>query len=109
MQKNSPYDIVKHLMMTEKSALLKEENKYAFKVAVKATKLEIAAAVQEIYGVKVKSVNILNFMGKLKRVGRSPIPGRRSSWKKAVALPRLSRGTRVSLKKSAPTAIRRFP
>ena len=31
MQKNSPYDIVKHLMMTEKSALLKEENKYAFK------------------------------------------------------------------------------
>ena len=84
MQKNSPYDIVKHLMMTEKSALLKEQNKYAFRVAVKATKLEIAAAVQEIYGVKVKSVNILNFMGKLKRAGRSPIPGRRANWKKAV-------------------------
>ena len=75
----------------EKSALLKEENKYAFKVAVKATKLEIAAAVQEIYGVKVKSVNILNFMGKLKRVGRSPIPGRRASWKKAVVT--LAEGT----------------
>ena len=84
MKFNSPYDIVKHLMMTEKSALLKEQNKYAFRVAVKATKLEVAAAIEEIYGVKVKSVNVLNFMGKLKRAGRSPIPGRRASWKKAV-------------------------
>ena len=41
MKFNSPYDIVKHLMMTEKSALLKEQNKYAFRVAVKATKLEV--------------------------------------------------------------------
>lgn len=82
--KNSPYDIVKHLMMTEKSALLREQNKYAFKVDVKSTKLEIASAVEQIYGVKVKSVNILNFLGKLKRQGRSPIPGRRASWKKAV-------------------------
>ena len=84
MKFNSPYDIVKHLMMTEKSALLKEQNKYAFRVAVKATKLEVAAAIEEIYGVKVKSVNVFNFMGKLKRAGRSPIPGRRASWKKAV-------------------------
>ncbi|MBO7146685.1 MAG: 50S ribosomal protein L23 [Lentisphaeria bacterium] len=91
MIKNSPYDIVKHIMMTEKSALLKAENKYAFKVAPKATKLEVAAAVQEIYGVKVKSVNMMNFMGKLKRAGRSPIPGRRASWKKAVVT--LSEGT----------------
>ena len=44
MKKNSPYDIVKHLMMTEKSALLKEQNQYAFRVAVDATKLEVAAA-----------------------------------------------------------------
>jgi len=84
MIKTSPYDIVKHIMMTEKSAVLKEQNKYAFKVAPKATKLEVADAVEQIYGVKVKSVNMLNFMGKLKRAGRSPIPGRRANWKKAV-------------------------
>lgn len=84
MIKSSPYDIVKNIMMTEKATVLKEQNQYAFKVASKATKLEVAAAVEEIYGVKVKSVNMLNYKGKSKRSGRSPIPGRRADWKKAV-------------------------
>ena len=43
-----------------------------------------ADAVEEIYGVKVKSVNMLNYKGKPKRSGRSPLPGRRANWKKAV-------------------------
>jgi large subunit ribosomal protein L23 len=84
MIKSSPYDIVKNIMMTEKATVLKEQNQYAFKVASKATKLEVADAVAEIYGVKVKSVNMLNYKGKPKRSGRSPIPGRRADWKKAV-------------------------
>ncbi len=84
MIKSSPYDIVKNIMMTEKATILKEKNQYAFKVAPKATKLEVADAVEEIYGVKVKSVNMLNYKGKPKRSGRSPIPGRRANWKKAV-------------------------
>ena len=84
MIKSSPYDIVKNIMMTEKATVLKEKNQYAFKVASKATKLEVADAVAEIYGVKVKSVNMLNYKGKPKRSGRSPIPGRRADWKKAV-------------------------
>ena len=84
MIKSSPYDIVKNIMMTEKATILKEKNKYAFKVAPKATKLEVADAVEEIYGVKVKSVNMLNYKGKPKRSGRSPLPGRRADWKKAV-------------------------
>lgn len=84
MIKSSPYDIVKNIMMTEKATILKEKNQYAFKVAPKATKLEVADAVEEIYGVKVKSVNMLNYKGKPKRSGRSPIHGRRANWKKAV-------------------------
>ena len=84
MIKSSPYDIVKNIMMTEKATILKEKNQYAFKVAPKATKLEVADAVEKIYGVKVKSVNMLNYKGKPKRSGRSPLPGRRTDWKKAV-------------------------
>lgn len=80
----SAYETIIHLMMTEKGALLKEKNQYAFKVDPKASKFEIAAAVEAIYGVKVKSVNTMNYQGKPKRAGRSPMVGRRSNWKKAV-------------------------
>ncbi len=80
----SAYDVVIHIMMTEKSTVLKEQNQYAFKVNPRATKLEVASAVEKLYGVKVKSVNMINYKGKPKRAGRSPIVGRRSGWKKAV-------------------------
>ena len=83
MTKN-PDDIIRNILVTEKSAVLKEANQYAFKVAPKASKLEVADAIETIYGVKVKSVNILNCKGKPKRSGRSPIPGKRPDWKKAV-------------------------
>jgi len=42
-------------------------------------------------GVKVKSVNIMNYTGKLKRVGKNPVRGRRSNWKKAIVT--LAEGT----------------
>ena len=78
------YEIIRNILVTEKSAVLKEANEYAFKVAPKATKLEVADAIEEIYGVKVKSVNIIHCKGKMKRAGRSPRPGKRPDWKKAV-------------------------
>ncbi len=81
--KNS-YDIIRHILVTEKSAVLKEHKQYAFKVRPDASKFEIAKAVAEIYGVKVKAVNIINCLGKKKRAGRSPIKGQRPDWKKAV-------------------------
>lgn len=96
----SAYDIIKNIMMTEKCNLLMQggakaagstKNQFVFKVCTCANKQEIASAVEEIYGVKVKSVNIMNYTGKLKRIGRSPKAGRRSSWKKAVVA--LSEGT----------------
>jgi large subunit ribosomal protein L23 len=79
-----PYDIVKTMLITEKSAVLKEQNKYAFKVNTKCSKLEVADAVENIYGVKVKSVNVINYDGKPKRSGRSIVMGRRPNWKKAI-------------------------
>lgn len=80
----TPYDIIQTLMLTEKSAILKERNQYAFKVGKKFSKLEIADAVEKLYEVKVSSVNVINYKGKRKRAGRSPMMGRRPDWKKAV-------------------------
>jgi large subunit ribosomal protein L23 len=86
-----PYDIVQTMLVTEKSAVLKEQNKYAFKVNPKCSKLEVADAVEKIYGVKVESVNVLNYDGKPKRSGRSIVMGRRNNWKKAIVT--LAEGT----------------
>ncbi len=79
----SPYETIVNLMTTEKGALLKEQNQYAFKVANGASKFEIANAIEAIYGVKVKSVNTINYLGKPKRQGRAKA-GRRADWKKAI-------------------------
>ena len=57
--------------------------KYAFEVAKDANKIEIAKAVEEIFGVTVIKVTTLNVRGKAKRTGRFPA-GRRANWKKAM-------------------------
>ena len=70
-------------MITEQSMAESENKKYVFEVDRGATKIEIAKAVEEVFGVKVVKVNTLHVTGKLKRTGRYPA-GRQSSWKKAV-------------------------
>ena len=57
--------------------------KYVFEVAKDATKVEIAKAVEEIFGVRVIKVTTLHVNGKTKRVGANP-QGKTRSWKKAV-------------------------
>ncbi|RCK09597.1 50S ribosomal protein L23 [Bacillus licheniformis] len=52
------------------SADLMTEKKYTFEVDVKANKTEVKDAVEQIFGVKVEKVNIMNYKGKFKRVGR---------------------------------------
>ncbi len=47
-----------------------DENKYTFEVAVKANKTEVKQAIEELFNVDVKNVNIMNVRGKLKRMGR---------------------------------------
>lgn len=77
------YDIIKRPIITERSMAGAEFKKYTFEVAKDANKIEIAKAVEEIFGVKVAKVNTLNMYGKEKRQGRFPA-GRRPSWKKAM-------------------------
>ena len=77
------YDIIKRPIITEKSMAQTEFKKYTFEVAKDANKIEIAKAVEEIFGVKVSKVNTINVDGKEKRTGRYPA-GRRPSFKKAI-------------------------
>ncbi len=76
------YDIILEPILSEKSYDGIPVKKYAFKVLKSATKTQIKAAVEKIFGVKVKKVNTSNYDGKLKRMGRNE--GRRSAYKKAI-------------------------
>ena len=76
------YDIVIKPIITEQSMEGADEKKYVFEVAKDANKVEIAKAVEEIFGVKVAKVNTINYDGKAKRLGAGR-PGHRKSWKKA--------------------------
>jgi large subunit ribosomal protein L23 len=62
------YDIVKKPIITEKSAMLMEDNKYTFEVLYTANKTEIKQAIEEIF--EVDKVNVINSKPKSKRVGR---------------------------------------
>jgi large subunit ribosomal protein L23 len=76
------YDTILSPVITEKATLLSEKNKVVFRVALDATKDEIAAAVEELFKVQVVKVNTLNTKGKTKRF-RGHL-GRRSDVKKAI-------------------------
>ena len=80
----NPYSIIETILVTERSMELAEENKYVFKVSPDANKIDIRVAIENIYDVKVSSVNVMNRIGKKKRMGRSPKIGRRANWKKAI-------------------------
>ena len=75
-------DIIIRPVVTEKFIGLMENNKYVFKVALSANKIEIKKAVEEIFKVKVVDVNTVRVKGKEKRMGRSV--GRTSDYKKAI-------------------------
>ena len=76
------YDVIVAPHITEKATLLSEHNAVVFKVADKATKPEIKAAVEALFDVKVVGVNTLTQKGKTKRWKGKPY--RRSDVKKAV-------------------------
>lgn len=80
---NSPYDIIIEPVITEKSTELSEQfNKSVFVVSKTATKPLVKKAVEEIFQVKVESVNIVNLKGKTKTFrGRK---GKQSDVKKAI-------------------------
>ena len=64
-------DIIKAPVITEKSAAIaSDERKYVFEVDTKANKTQIKQAIEQIFKVKVESVNTINVTPKKKRVGR---------------------------------------
>ena len=81
---NNPYSVIQTILVTERSMEMADQNKYVFKVIPTANKIEIRKAIEDIYDVKVQSVNVMNRIGKKKRVGRSPKVGKRADWKKAI-------------------------
>jgi large subunit ribosomal protein L23 len=76
------YDTILSPVITEKATLLTEQNKVVFQVAMDSTKDEIAAAVEELFKVRVIKVNTLITKGKTKRF--RGILGKRSDVKKAI-------------------------
>ena len=80
-------------IVTEKTNLLLQENKYVFKVALKANKVEIRQAVEKIFKVKVMDVTTVKVHGKLKRQGKTA--GYRSDYKKAIV--KLAPGNRIEI------------
>ena len=76
------YQIIKRPLVTEKTTLAKEANKYHFEVDRRANKIEIGQAVEKLFKVKVVNVRTMNMVGKKKRVGK--VLGRKRDWKKAI-------------------------
>ena len=75
-------EIVLRPVITENSMDGMADRKYTFEVAKDANKIEIAKAVEELFGVKVAKVNTINVNGKLRRYGR--FEGYTASRKKAI-------------------------
>lgn len=75
-------DIILRPIITEKTMAGVQVKKYTFEVAKAATKIDVAKAVEELFGVKVSKVNTLHVRGQMRRQGRTE--GYTRSWKKAV-------------------------
>jgi large subunit ribosomal protein L23 len=76
------HDIIIRPIVTEKSNALMEQNKYTFEVHKSANKIQIRQAVEQVFKVKVLSVNTMNVSAKPKRMGA--FLGKTRSWKKAI-------------------------
>jgi large subunit ribosomal protein L23 len=94
----SARDILLRPIMTEKSMQQKDDhNVVTFRVRPDANKVEIRAAIETVFNVKVASVRTAAYEGKLKRMGRHQ--GRRPAWKKAVV--QLQPGHKIDLVEGA--------
>ena len=77
------HHLIRGAIITEKTHSLKElANKVTLRVDIKANKIEIRKAIEELFKVKVLSVNTIHMKGKKKRLGRTE--GVRPDWKKAI-------------------------
>ena len=89
MNEQRLYQVLLAPHVSEKTAIASEmEQRHTFRVARDATKLEVRKAVEKLFEVDVRSVQIINVRGKIKRFGATE--GKRSDWKKAIV--RLAEG-----------------
>ncbi len=79
--------------VTEKASLLIEENKYTFKVASRTNKIEIKKSVEDLYGVDVVNVSVINVHRKKRRVGRKF--GFKKGYKKAIV--EIKKGQKIEI------------
>jgi len=86
MRKEKHYNILKRPLVTEKSSILagEEGRHFLFEVEINSTKQDVKSAIENIFTVKVESINTVVVRGKKKRVGK--ILGKRKNWKKAYVL-----------------------
>lgn len=89
----SNYDIIKRPIITEKSSGLVDKLQYTFEVDVKANKVEIKKAIEEIFNVKVEAVRTINVHRKAKRLQR--YEGYKAAYKKAIV--RLADGQSIDV------------
>lgn len=87
----NPRDVLIRPLITEKTTSLMQDNRYTFEVPLKANKVEIRQAVEQVFKVKVLDVNTVRVMGKTKRMGRTQ--GKRPDYKKAIV--KLAPGERI--------------
>jgi large subunit ribosomal protein L23 len=87
------FQVIKRPIVTEKSTKLSQKNQYTFEVDRNANKIEIKKAVEELFNVKVVSVNVVNEIAKAKRVGQH------SGFKPAVskAIVTLAEGSKIDV------------
>ena len=89
---NNYLDIIIAPVITEKTANMEAEGKYAFKVSTKANKTEIKQAIEKKFNVRVVAVNIVNSHPKKKRAGK--YTGMTNKYKKAIVS--LAKGDTIS-------------
>lgn len=77
----NPHDIIRRPVLTEKAYDGLADRRYVFEVDIHAGKTEIKAALEQVFGIKVASVNTMRTMGKIKRQGKTS--GRTPEIKKA--------------------------
>lgn len=81
-KESNAYRFIIKPLITEKATNLVAQDKYAFVVSDNANKIEVAKAINAIYGIKPLKVNLSNVKGK--KVARGRISGQRKDWRKAV-------------------------
>ena len=94
-----PHKIIERPIITEEAQIqVAKANQYTFRVNPKATKGQIRDAIEQIFqasGIKVVSVNTMNYQGKIRNRMGSHRAGRRASWKKAIVT--LRAGDKIEL------------